>query len=109
MARVVALLLFLVGLVAQPMPVAASAMPGLHESAAMEIMADCTDCVEDAMPGGDACKSAGGCAAGAAALWALSSDSPFTPAMREIRPVYGGAAPAGGCPDPLLEPPCTPV
>ena len=105
MAHLFALCLFLIGLLAQSVPIAAEAMPALHENAAMAAMAECADCPEQAMPGDDTCHGVGACATGAAALDPVSPDWAFMSPIREVRRVFGGVAPIGGCPLPLLEPP----
>lgn len=105
MGRILALCLFLIGLMAQSTPIAAEAMSAMHEDSAMVAMADCADCPEEAMSGGDACRSVGACASGAVALDLTSPNWPFNSATREVRCVLVDAAPTGGCPVPLLEPP----
>lgn len=109
MARILAFCLLLIGLMAQPIPIAAEAMPAVHDDAAMADMVDCTECPGDRMSGGDACQNAGACASGTAALGIGIADGPFISPIREIRRVFGAAAPTGGRPAPLLEPPRIPV
>ncbi|WP_162561818.1 hypothetical protein [Limimaricola hongkongensis] len=105
MARLLALCLFLIGLLAQSVPIAAEAMPAMHESPAVVAMTDCANCPEEAMPGGDVCQDVGACASGAVALDLMSPDWPFFSAIREVQRVFGYAAPGGASPAPLLEPP----
>lgn len=105
MARLLALCLVLIGLSAQLAPIAAEAMPAMHEDSAMVAMADCADCSQEAMSSGDVCQGTGGCAAGTAALDIPSLDWPLMSPIRKVRCVFGDAAPTGGCPAPLLGPP----
>lgn len=107
MARILAICLFLIGLMAQPIPIpiAAEAMPAMHDNAAMVEMVACEDCPGGTMSVRDACQGAGACAYGAAALDIKSPDWPFVSPVREVRHAFGDAGPTGGCPAPLLEPP----
>ncbi|WP_131802608.1 hypothetical protein [Limimaricola pyoseonensis] len=105
MARLLALCLFLIGLVAQSTPIVAEAMPAMHDGSAMVAMADCADCPEGMTDGSDACPAVGACAAGAAALDINSPDWAFVSSIREVRRVFGDVSRTGGRPAPLLEPP----
>lgn len=105
MARLLALCLFLIGLLAQSVPIAAMAMPSIHEDSAMVTMADCAGCPEEAMSKGNACQGVGGCASVTAAIDIPSLEWPFMSPIREARRVFDDASPSGGCPAPPLEPP----
>lgn len=105
MARLFALWLFLIGLVVQSMPMAADAMPAMHDGMATVEMADCEGCPEETMSGGDACHDTGACASAAAAPHMRLPDWSFVSSVREMRRVFGDASPTGGFPAPMLEPP----
>lgn len=105
MARLLALCLFLIGLLTQSVAVAAQSMPAIPESQAMVAMADCTDCSEHIISGGNACQGVGACASGGVALDLTFPDWPFFSVIREVQRVFGDAAPGGGRPAPPLEPP----